>query len=450
MEIKKILILIYMCCQSFMYAQFGPVQYIDNDSDSGDTSYITTADINNDALLDVLVSKAYAADNITIYFNEGNGSFDQQIIAVESDPIYVDARDINGDGAKDLLLMTQSNGDLILRMNNNGSFVTRTVIDTESTFGKGLVIDDFDNDGDQDIVAIWQHAINYYENDGTGTFSKTAILTTSGSPNILECWTITKADVNADGNMDIVTGETIGAVVYLNNGNGNFTPHTVTQTNHTTITSLALEEIDGDNLLDLIFTSATGDASLYLNNNNTGTSFTHHSDLFSATPNSIKRLAVIEVNNDGLKDIYTAFSGNPRVFIQGNNSDFSQEIILDNNSSLFVDNVAVADIDNQSDKEFIWCSPANTIAYQKSTSLKMDQKDNNRVETYPNPMEQHLYFSHLEDDVRLKVYDISAKLLIETDLQPNQALDVTHLKAGLYFIKLFSNTVQQTLKVQKR
>ena len=86
-----------------------------------------------------------------------------------------------------------------------------------------MVVADFDNNNSDDIIIIGQHSIDLYRNNGSGSFSKETILSTSSSSTcVLECLDLATADMDGDGNIDLINGETEGLVIYLNNGNAVF------------------------------------------------------------------------------------------------------------------------------------------------------------------------------------------------------------------------------------
>lgn len=434
---KKYLLLLILFNINFSYAQFNEVQVVDSNSDSGGIRQIYTANINNDGLKDILVTRAYNFDRISVYQNSGNNNFTEIVIDNIQDPVFITSADLNENGFQDIITITESEGDLIWYPNANGNFGNAITIDHENTFGKSIVTGDFNNDSHLDLVVIWQHSINFYENDGNGNFTKNEILTTATSPNILECWTLTKADVNNDGNLDVITGETIGGVIYKNDGNANFTPQTFTNATHSTITSLAIFDANNDSFLDAVIHRATGDVSLYLNEGNNLMNFNFHSDLMQVNSSSIELFETADVNNDGNMDIYTAFNAKPRVFLNDGNLDFSNEIILDDNPNIFVDEVFVTDLNNDNQQEFIWSGANNTIAYQTYGSLAVVKFKTSKPRIFPNPAGDFIQLQQEKNQLfNASIFSLQGKKLVpEFKLKPNTKIDVSFLSPGIYLLK---------------
>ncbi len=432
-------------------AQFGTPQVIDSDQSSGGNRYMTTADIDNNGFTDILVAKAYDYDQVSVYWNNGMMNFQEAILTNLSDPVYIQAEDISNNGWKDFLVITESSGELYYYKNNNGSFANPQLIDTEPSFGKAIQIDDFNEDGNLDFVVIWQHAINLYLNNTDGTFTKSPILTTSSSPNILECWTMDKGDINNDGHIDIITGETLGAVVYENDGQANFTPHLVTPSTHSTLTVLKVFDANNDNHLDIVAQRAGGAVSLYTHTTN-GFNYTYESDLFTTGNNSVKRLYHIDFNGDGQEDIYTVYEGKPSLHLQENNLSFSSSMLLDDDPDLFVDQIALADLDNNGQQEFLWSAASQTLAYQKNENLSTSSPRRSALVIYPNPTTGKIYMNQPINKYRqLSIYSLTGKKVYAQKITGSTpSINLTFLPSGIYLMQCKSerDTFQKKLIIQ--
>lgn len=438
MKIKVLLFLTFISFSLSAQVNVGPVHIIDNSNIAEGITTISAADLDNDGSLELLVSESYNSDRIVVYWNDGNANFTSEVIDTNfPEAIYVTAADINGNGFKDILAISQTNGVLVWYPNNNGTFGNRTTIDTENSFGKGIIPGDFDENGSQDLVVIWQHAFNFYRNNGNGSFTKETISTTATDPDGLECWTITQGDVNQDGHLDVITGQTLGSAVYENDGTGNFTKQVISIPAHSTVTAQAAIDVNNDNFPDFIMKRASGFVSLYLNPGDSSFDFTYDADLFPAI--LIENFAVDDVDNDGNSDFYFADQGVPYLRLSGNTMDFSGSVPLNVDGTLFVDHVLTADIDNDGKKEFIWSAAAGTLAYQDNEALAIEESEQNEFMVYPNPASANVYIQANSPStiIGFSLVDLRGKLIKQGKITSDKAIDVQKFPDGIYFLKLF-------------
>jgi enediyne biosynthesis protein E4 len=185
-------------------------------------------DYNEDGLMDLFVASgsnifsvgSYQLTN-RLYLNQGNGNFlksDNFIFGgTENLPTYfVKTLDFNKDGKTDLLLGHSfipfrfgQSGSMQLLMRVEEGFVNATKQFAQSFEAAGMVTDaaiiDYDNDGDEDIIATgyWM-GFGLYENRN-GSYLKAIPL--PGTENLSGLYnTVEVADVNHDSFPDLVVG----------------------------------------------------------------------------------------------------------------------------------------------------------------------------------------------------------------------------------------------------
>ena len=146
--------------------------------------------------------------------------------------------------------------------------------------GRGSAWGDYDNDGDEDIVAVGTyqpHAL--YRNNGDGTF--TDVAEQAGIADPRGGWGSLFADYNNDGYLDlyITRGGWSGAAentLYHNNGDGTFTDvtHAAGVADPQSSFCAAWADYDNDGYLDLYIADGVigdGAANVLYRNNGDGT-----------------------------------------------------------------------------------------------------------------------------------------------------------------------------------
>jgi FG-GAP-like repeat len=186
-----------------------------------DTNLNTTlnfgiGDFNGDGKTDVVVSTSLNAQTlISIYLSNGDGTFTlgKQYTELYGDPIVAD---VNKDGKLDLVFV--GNPVFVMLGNGDGTFqkaITGPVVNPISL----PIVEDFDGDGNPDIVVAPFNGVAFLKGNGDGTF-QTPIYS---DPTSLLGYEILAEDVNGDGKLDLVNvagGE--GVLVLLGRGDGTF------------------------------------------------------------------------------------------------------------------------------------------------------------------------------------------------------------------------------------
>lgn len=245
---------------------------------------VRIAEANGDGLPDLLRSDG---NNNEVLLNTGSGwtityAYSNPIVYKVDDVVHPGniLVDINGDGRTDIAKSIENSATSTIYMNTGSgwslSSSTVPVAFAKSNGGdNGVRVADVNGDGLPDLVR--NHA-----GDGPSTANKTYI--NNGSTWVLDTtWTLPEAtilndnttdpgtrivDINGDGLADVIRRDETVNVVYLNNGSG------WTQTPSWTVPvklmdsgddqGVRLEDVNGDNLVDLIQRNASANA-VYLN-----------------------------------------------------------------------------------------------------------------------------------------------------------------------------------------
>lgn len=431
---KKLLLPIFLLVSATAIAQFnGPTVIIDGTPASGGIKKIIAADLDNDNLNEIIVVQAFNVDNVAYYQNNGDETFGSKVVidADIEDPVYIAAGDFNDDGWTDLTVITQTSSQLYVYLNDTEGDFNRLFLDDGFTFGNAMVVADFDGNGSDDIVAIGQHSIDLHRNNGLGTFTKEHILTTATSPNSLECMAIDTADMDNDGDMDVIVGETIGGVIYFNNGDGVFTPQVFTQQLITIL--MHTFDADGDGFMDAVLQHSQGDVNLYLNNGDGTMAFS--STLFNAP--AIRSIHAIDSSEDGKADLHYAYGNKAFVRNGGNNNTFPDEIVVHEDNTLFITEVALADLGQNNSEDYIWSAVGGTLGFNGDVELSVAKNTLAQILVYPNPVQDHVTVA-LPDTVSatVSIYTTLGQRLTEQQFIGTHALDVSGLAEGIYIMEV--------------
>lgn len=212
------------------------------------TSGMDSADLDKDGDLDI----ATADNNINILRNRGDGTFDPRVVVrVPIDPLTVVLRDMNGDGAPDILTSNQLSSDFVVALNHgDGTFAQPVFTSVGGSQGGFVDAFDIDADGILDVVVTDPGpvpAIRLARGLGNGTsFQLQPALDFDSMP-----LGIGAADFDHDGHLDLATSaNAFGFTVFP--GRGDFTFGPMLQTGVQSLL-FALADIDGDGEMDAVY-----------------------------------------------------------------------------------------------------------------------------------------------------------------------------------------------------
>src|SRR6266404_3572480 len=300
---------------------------------------VEIADLNLDGKLDIVV--ANAGDNtVTVLFGDGKGKFVEakgSPFAAGNSPNDICVADFNGDGKPDLAIANHEAKYLsVLLGDGQGGFKPApgspvTVLSNPHTHG--VAAGDFNGDGKLDLVTdSWaENKVTVVFGDGRGNFSSPGAQFAVGKRPYER---VRVADVNGDGHPDVITTNLDGdnITVLLGDGKGGFTqaPGSPFPGGKTPF-GVAIADLNGDGKLDLAIANFSGHpeqaendgVTILLGDGEGG--FKIMAGPPFPTGHSPVRLAIGDVNGDGVPDIVTVnLAGNDVTILLGGKGTFTR------------------------------------------------------------------------------------------------------------------------------
>ena len=283
---------------------------VEYDSGGIQANNVVMADVNRDGVPDMVVCNT---NGYSVFLGNGDGTFNlnNTYTPAGTGANFCAVADLNGDGNPDIVATTNydanSNGggvDVLLG-NGDGTFQDPVSYIAGGLESFGIAIGDVNNDGFLDVIVTSRCQVQTCLNGniylllgkGDGTFRTSPLYITIAADN---GGPIALADLNGDGNLDIVAS----AGVLLGDGTGNFTPATDNGVNIPGgATSIAVADVNGDGKLDVAVTSSLGAYMLLGNGDGTLQPPTRYSKTGGVWPLGI---ALGDVNDDGHPDLLIA------------------------------------------------------------------------------------------------------------------------------------------------
>ena len=333
---------------------------------SGESVY--AADIDGDGDLDVIVAELLGGID-TFVNTDGQGTFQRQqelqsflqYGSGERDrPLHI--ADLDGDGDQDIAYAAYFDSKVVWHENVDGFFGPQQAISNDAPAGvQDVYAEDLDGDGDKDVVSVsrYDRTIAWYQNtNGEGAFGPEKVIATAFS----DPWAVYTADLNGDGNTDVLSAANrmswyenisgagiFGATHHI--GDGGF--------------SMYPADLDGDNDIDVL--SAGWGAIAWNENDGTG-SFGPRTEIASDidldaifSPDAV---FAADVDGDGDADVLSASNHKIAWYENRDGSgDFGPQELI---STEFQgsNSIHVADLDADGDADVILSSRNDhTIAW---------------------------------------------------------------------------------------
>ncbi|UJR34157.1 hypothetical protein I4U23_021564 [Adineta vaga] len=220
--------------------------------------FVTTADLNNDQRIDIIVAN-YWTNNICIFFGNQQNSFDSRqtySTASNSNPYFLTIDDVNNDQQLDIIVANYGTNNIGIFLGfGNKTFSKQITYSTGSrTSPRSLAIGDLNNDRQKDIIVLLYRSNNLmiFLGYGNGSFGNSKTYSTGTSSNPIS---ISLADMNNDHQLDVIVANYLTNNIVLFRGYNNGTlSQSLTYTIKTCSGpySLANGDFNHDNQIDIV------------------------------------------------------------------------------------------------------------------------------------------------------------------------------------------------------
>ncbi|MGH1348496.1 MAG: FG-GAP repeat domain-containing protein [Nannocystales bacterium] len=275
---------------------------------------VAIADLDGDDHLDVVVGDYGdgAVGGLYVYLGSGDGNFSDAIDSGDDTPLIRVAAAAIADGVVDVIAMRATATSAIMRFrgNDDGSFSSITAYAGGSNWDVALA----DLNGDDRLDALGT-------NSGINVLIATAAegfgaAETFGSPTAFQ--NVHAADLNGDGDLDVVAGVASGIYPFINDGGGTLAIGTAFGTGSSDV---MVGDFDGDDNLDV---AGTGNSIVSVHFGGGDGSFSAGLELtVNSSPIAGK---ASDLDNDGFDDIIVVnTSGTTSILMSNGDGTFAPQ-----------------------------------------------------------------------------------------------------------------------------
>ena len=469
------------------------------DNTEGWQESLVLSDLDNDGDLDAIINGddyyENQGDNTTPTFVEQFGTDNPFDNIQQLGSNLITLIDVDGDSDLDLFF---GNGNSILYYENTGTtaspvFEDRNAMVVYSSISIPSFVD-IDNDGDYDMfiagydMSTYELKVNYFKNTGTDLVPE--YVQQFGVDNSMDGFVLNTyinypefADLDNDGDFDLILGTSYNygnpyaelVQYYKNTGTADapvFDLQTGVNNPFSDITGqyafISIVDIDNDGDFDLF----RGDIGYYGNSiifyRNTGTNteavFSEETSPIIIPSNILISFPdFVDIDNDGDYDLFAGvmdddtYSWEIKYYKNmgtAETPDFAEMTGADHplDVEMYLPIPVFVDIDADSDQDCFIGTYGGQLLYfrNKTFGNSVDDIAENTLKLYPNPTSGIVIFetkAFSNETVKIDITDLSGKAISNYRLVDYNKIDLSDLKAGIYFVKISNSSVSEVSKI---
>lgn len=402
--------------------------------------------------------------------------------------------DMNGNGNLDYVTMGYQNRTITIAYHNGYEApILDTIVSTVSI--RFMVLQDFDQDGDVDIIASapFDDVSYWWRNDGNGVYTpllfpiadfnsllfvdmnndntidmvanvdKSLIIYDWNAGNISERKTVdfddfsltfkglTTFDKNGDGLLEILASDAFdGILLYEQSSVDNFNKVELLP-NVFSVEKLEVDDLNNDGFYDIVATSAfNGSCKIQMNQGDD----TFVEDNITPQVERIRFANLIDYDNDGDKDVVyydVGFGKAGIIFGYRNDIGTFTSVELSTNHER-VENAIAGDIDGDGDTDMVFGDnpffKTSIIVFENNGAVSTNEIPEFSYELYPNIVSTHLIIN-TATELSYSILDQNGRLLEKEQIKGEAFISTIDLMPGMYYIRLQSDDSIMTEKIIK-